>query len=312
MEGGEQLSMTLTPTSKSRDFDAVFTEVSHSCSLGLVNGEQLRLFHLAVQSNRFSHRDVTKYLRRNIGRYVFSRAALAEYRRDDNLEQVALDAVGRILSQDDSQQGLGELMLYVVLEQVLGAPKVLSKIELNRHSGQARSQCDAIHLLTPDGADPVRSMVFGTSSVTGDIQDAIDRAFDNIVRIEQNTDVELQLAENHVFTETVDADSAQTIKDLLIPRRGGAPVYEQAYSMFLGYDLGLDPNNHSNEKYRQLLAAKMQLDLQAHATYIADKINALGLGRHAFYIYSLPFDDSFNDAVAIMDAVLNRRGGRHV
>lgn len=311
MEGGEQLGLTLTPTSKSRDFDTTFTEVSHTCSLGLINDEQLRLFHLAIESNRFSHRDLTRYLRSNIGRYVFSRADLAEYRRDENLELVVYDAVGRILAQDESQQGLGELMLYILLEQVLGAPKVLSKIELNRQSGQARSQCDAIHLYTPEGTNPVRSMVFGTSSVTGDIQDAIDAAFDKIVRIEQNSNVELQLAENHVFTETLDEDSVHRIKELLIPKKGGATIYDRAYSLFLGYDLGLDPNAHSSSDYRARLDAKMQLDLKQHATDIANKIKTHNLDRYSFYVYALPFDDILNDAAAIMDAVLNREGRGH-
>lgn len=305
---GEQMSQTLPTTSKAAGFDAVITEVQHQHTLGLANPHQLRLFHLAVQSNRFDHADLVTYLRRNIGRYVFSRADLAEYERNENTEMVALDAVGRILGQEGAQ-GLGELMLYILLEQVLKAPKVLSKIELNRAAGRVRSRCDAIHLYTPDGAAPVSSIVFGTSSVIGDMRDAIDQAFDKIVQIETNTAAECQLAEEQVFTKTMDSASAQTIRDLLVPQKGGALVRDTAYGVFLGYDLGLQASNYANADYRAQLDAKMALDLAHHTAYIVNKINAHQLGTHSFYIYLLPFDNCGTDCDVIMRKVLGSGGG---
>lgn len=236
---------------------------------------------------------------------MFSRADIAAYERDDNLEQVALDAVVQIEKQAEAQ-GLGELLLYIVLEQILKAPKVLSKIELNQRSGQVRSQCDAIHLLTPDGSQPVSGLVFGTSSIVGDMQDAIDAAFDKIHEIDTNSAVECQLAEAQVFTKELDLASALTIKDLLIPQPGSAPLYDSAYAIFLAYDLGLDPINYSNEQYRDALDKKMDLDLRQHAAYISDKITTLNLTTHSFYVYVLPFDNSDTDCESIMRAVLSR------
>lgn len=176
---------TITPTLRGDTFASTFTEVAHSNTLGLRNDEQLRLFHLSVQNNRFDHTALVKFLKRNVGRYVFSRAEYEGYKQRDDLEEVALDAVNRMRSQQDGM-GLGEILLYVLLEQILEAPKVLSKIELNQAQGKIRSQCDAIHLLTPDGQRTTSSIVFGTSSVVGNIGDAITAAFDRVVDIEQN------------------------------------------------------------------------------------------------------------------------------
>lgn len=309
MGASGQMSIPLSLTSRDSGFSGVFTEVTHPHTLGLVNAEQLRLFHLAVQSNRFSHSELVRFLRRNLGRYVFSRAEIAEYKVADETELIVFDAAGRMNAQDN-EQGLGELMLYILLEQILGAPKVLSKIEINRQAGHMRSRCDAIHLLTPDGSTPVSSIVFGTSSLSGDIQDAIDDAFGKIVQIETNSAVECQLAEEQVFTTSLDEDAARTIKELLIPQPGGAVTYDSAYGVFLGYDLGLDPTRYSNDDYRRELDSKMALDIAHHASYIATKITTLNLGAHAFYVYVLPFDNSVNDSVSIMDAVL-QRGGRN-
>ena len=61
-------------------FDEVFTEVSHTETLGLKNPEQLRLFHLNVNNNAFSSDQLEVFLRKNIGQYVFSRAQIENYR----------------------------------------------------------------------------------------------------------------------------------------------------------------------------------------------------------------------------------------
>ena len=53
------LSKTLT----SGNFDEVFIEVSHEAKLGLVNSEQLRLFHLNVVDKAFSLKELQSFLR---------------------------------------------------------------------------------------------------------------------------------------------------------------------------------------------------------------------------------------------------------
>lgn len=302
---------TITPTLRGDTFASTFTEVAHSNTLGLRNDEQLRLFHLSVQNNRFDHTALVKFLKRNVGRYVFSRAEYEGYKQRDDLEEVALDAVNRMRSQQDGM-GLGEILLYILLEQILEAPKVLSKIELNQAQGKIHSQCDAIHLLTPDGQRTTSSIVFGTSSVVGNIGDAITAAFERVVDIEQHRTREVQLAEQIVFTKTLDAATAGYVKDLLIPKPGGAPVFDTAYSMFLGYDIGLDPKNYRNQHYRSALDQKMQGDITAHAQMIADEINTRNLDNYSFYIYVLPLNEVDVDAVAIMDGLVGGPGGSHV
>lgn len=302
---------TITATLRGDKFSSTFTEVPHHNTLGLRNGEQLRLFHLAVQNSRFNYTGLMKFLKRNVGRYVFSRAEIEDYKTNDNVEDIALDAVNLMRSKQDGM-GLGEILLYVLLEQVLEAPKVLSKIELSQAQGQAHSRCDAIHLLQPDGKRLTTSIVFGTSSVIGNMNDAIDAAFERVVDIEKNRQVEVQLAEQTVFTKTLDSQTVQQVKDLLVPQPGGVPEFDMAFSIFLCYNHGLNPRNYSNEQYRVQLASKMQIDIAAHAQYMADKINQLNLDSYAFYIYLLPLDNVDTDVTTIMDGMTNGTGGGHV
>lgn len=73
------MSDSFDKTLRGKHFDEVFTEVTHTETLGLKNPEQLRLFHLNVNNNAFLSDKLEQFLRRNIGLYVFSRAQIEEY-----------------------------------------------------------------------------------------------------------------------------------------------------------------------------------------------------------------------------------------
>ena len=110
-------------------FDGVFTEVEHAESLGLKNPHQLRMFHLKVETSAFSLDDLHRFLRRNIGRYVYSRAKIEQFHVEGDTESIGLQAANllrRVCNADDVWIGeeLGNVMLYVFLEQILGAPKL--------------------------------------------------------------------------------------------------------------------------------------------------------------------------------------------
>ena len=83
----------LTKTLKDAGYDNIFTEVEHTESLGLANPNQLRMFHLDVSNNAFSFDAMHDFLLKNIGRYVFSRATMEQFRIDDDLESVGAKAI---------------------------------------------------------------------------------------------------------------------------------------------------------------------------------------------------------------------------
>ena len=303
----------LDKTIKGSDFDSIFTEVSHSEKLGLINPEQLRLFHLNVMNNKFVSDALQSFIRKNVGRYVFSRAQLEQFRLSGDLESIGLEAM-IIMSgngtpgQKDTGNALGEILLYAFLEQILDAPKIMSKVELVTNTTQHSNKCDGIHLLALDGyAQPYYQLVFGSSSIVGDIKDAIDQAFDAIVDIENTNSNRLQLLEPSSLDRDFDAETAQQIKDIVIPKKGSNIVTESAYGIFLGYTLGLDPNAYPTIQYQSILNNKMNTDIKNHATYIAQQINSRSLGTHSFYFYILPLNNAELDKREIMERVM--RGG---
>src|SRR6056297_1417131 len=225
----------LNKTLKEAGFENIFTEVNHTESLGLINPHQLRMFHLDIENNTFSLDALHDFLLKNIGRYVFSRAQMDQFRLDDDLEVVGAKAIGLVkdaCNMDPAWMGeeLGDIMLYVFLEQILDAPKLFSKIELTQFGNQHTLNGGGVHLLPLGNIGPTPSyqMIFGKSNVIGDLQDAIDNAFDHITAIRDNTSKELRVVESTVFSQTYDAQTTDFLKNIIIPSKKKNTLVDKA------------------------------------------------------------------------------------
>lgn len=291
-------------------FDGIFTEVRHTESLGLKNPNQLRMFHLRMETSMFSLDDLCRFLQRNIGRYVYSRAKIEQFNVEGDTESIGLRAANllrKVCNTDETWIGeeLGNVMLYVFLEQILGAPKLYNKIELS-HSGSHNIQNGGgVHLLSLNkGGTPSYQMVFGKSNVIGDLKDAIDNAFKALVIVRDNPSEELQIVENTIFAQTYDRQTAEFLKALIIPGKQKNTSLDKAFGVFLGYSLGLRAENYSNQAFPGVVTKKMNMDIKAHTAYIIKKIKDEGLGNHSFYFYILPLNDADGEKVSIMNGLL--------
>jgi len=242
----------LNKTLREAGFDNIFTEIMHTESLGLINPHQLRMYHLDLENNTFSFDGLHDLLLKNISRYVFSRAKMDQFRLDEDHEIVgakAIELVKKACNMDPQWIGeeLGDIMLYVFLEQILGAPKLFSKIELTQFGNQHTQNSGGVHLLPLGtiGTTPSYQMVFGKSNVIGDLQDAIDNAFEHIKAVRDNTSKEMKIVESTVFSKTYDAQTTDFLKEIIIPSKKKNAIVDKAFGVFLGYSLGLDPNKDS-------------------------------------------------------------------
>jgi len=305
------MSAALSKTIKDKDMDRIFAEVPCTEDLGLQKSGQLRLFHLLVRDGEFYYEDLEKWLYRNLSRYVFSRAMLEQFRKDDDLDAAIDQAIQTMRENgavDEKGMGneLGEMMIYAFLEGKLRAPKLMSRVELSTDLSQYKSVCESIHLLSDndEAGAPFNQMVFGTSNIVGEIRDAVDNAFDAILRIEKHSSREIQMVEKTAFDRSFDDDEIAFLKDTIIPSPNAKNNYNTAYGIFLGYSIGVKAEEHPEIEYEELVTKKMEEDIRRHAQYIADKIKSSGLDRHSFYIYILPFMDAEQNKHDIMDHVM--------
>lgn len=300
---------SLKKTSLTTGFDSVFVEV-FSEDLKLNNPNCLRIFSLEMQNNSFSHIGLHQFLQKNIGRYVFSRASIENFYLNDDAEAIsakALELLRKASNPKDKGAGgeLGEILLYIFLEQKLNAPKLLSKIELKTVDNQYVFGSDGVHLLScmnDVSGDPFCQLILGESKIIGDLNSAIDDAFSSIEKVIKKPDNELRLIESNVFKEAFNETTAEYIKRLIIPAKRDLKLsVDKAFGVFLGYSIGIDSTNLSNSAYRATVQQKMVNDIKASSTYIASKITDKKLDAYSFYFYVLPFDNASKDRADIIN-----------
>ena len=312
--GAEVMSDLIGKTVPGTGMDKIFKEVQHQESLGLNNPEQLRLFHLNVSNNRFIFTSLEDYLTDIVSEYVFSRVQvqkLTDPNSGNNPRSIGLKAL-RIMKKNGAagQKGtgneLGEILLYAFLEEKLGAYKIFSKVELNSATTPFGKESDSVHLLSLGDVAGMTcyQTVFGTSNIKGRIKEAIDKAFEAIVRIENETGEGIQIVSSPMLEESFEPKMLQQVIGAIVPEPGSDVVSNNAYGVFLGYSLGLDPSTRGNIEFLRVLDKKMEADIKNHASYIVKKIKDMGLESHSFYFYIVPFNDAEVDKKQIMENLM--------
>jgi len=299
----------LSMTVNKKCFNKTFEEVKQ-VTLALPNNNELRAYVLDVAGNEFDYDDIQYFIRTNIGRYVFSRSKRNEYDVNDDIESISADAISAYKKRMDagsSTNHFNEIMLYLYLESVLGAPKIYSKMELQSLGGTYESTSSGIHLLMlKNGISSPKQLVFGTTDTLDNLQDAVDSALAQTVQIKSNRSDEFKLVESTIMNIVPDFATARELRDIILPVKGtGASKPEQAFGVFLGYTIDI-PGKTSMTKpqYQQAVKQKMEQDIIGLTPYIERKINELGLQAHSFYIYVLPLNNAIVDKDEIMKKAL--------
>lgn len=299
----------LSKTLNDAGFDGIFTEIPHSESLGLKNPNELRMFCLNVSNNAFSFDAMQELLIDNIGSYIYSRAKIDQFIMDGRERSIGAKAIGimrKATNMDIAWLGeqLGDILLYIFLEQVLDAPKLYSKIELIEQGNANLVNGGGVHLLEKREGFPEHQLVFGKSHVIGDLRTAIDNAFIQLEGLKSNEASELRLVENTILSQRFTQKTTEQLKSILIPSKQKNTVLDKSFGVFLGYSLGLNSDDYSRAEFQAKLTQKMEADIKAHTAYIAEKIKIAKMNSYSFYFYILPFNDAETEKQSIMQALI--------
>lgn len=291
-------------------FDRVFNQVSSLTISGLANPSNVKIYGVDVNNCKFKFKSLKEYLVDNIGSYVFSRAKANRYTSSGKSASIGAQALIRFMQAYGTcaETILGEMLLYVFMEQELNAPKIMSKIEIDDLGGRICSKSDGVHLLAVENNGQLfHQLVFGASDIYGDLTASIDRAFDKIIEIENNSDIELKMVENTTHNNIYDPDTTNYMVDLLLPKKSDVPKPDTAYGVFLGYTLSLGYSETDNNKYRAAVKTQMQNDIVSLQPYIEQKIRDNGLSGYNFYLYVVPFNDAPTEKNSIVSEMLSGR-----
>jgi hypothetical protein len=297
-------------TLNSATFDNVFLPIPHEETLGLVNPNHIKIFHLNIEDNAFSFSGLHNFLQKNVGRYIFSRSQIEKFHIDGEEETIGAKAIGLIKDKqfDNAQLGneLGDIMLYIFLEQVLKAPKIYNKIEIPITATNVVANQGGVHLLTISEAETKYQMVFGKSSIINSISEAINNAFIALANTKKNLNKEYQLLETSVLSQSFDSATSEYLKNIIIPQNAPQTLHrDNAYGVFLGYKIDIDASKYNNDQFRTAVKDKMVADIQAQIPYIINKIKVAKMETSSFYIYLLPFNNADDEKTEIMKVLLN-------
>lgn len=306
----EEPAVPLQRTMTDGTFGRTFQKVSSVIVLGATHPSTAEIYCADLRNGKLSFKQVKEFLADNIGTYVFSRATINRY---ESMKK-SVGALGtKALIQFQKAYGqhaesvLGELMLYFFLEQELNAPKIMSKIEFSQHGGLV-SKSDGIHLFTTtEFGRPFNQLVFGASNIEGSLIGAIDRAFERIIDIEANADIEFSTIENTSQYLVFDNATNEYLRDIMIPRKHYSHKPDMAFGMFLGYSLVVDPPESDSAKYRIAAETQLKADIEDAKAHIAQKIKGSNLEGYSFYCYVLPFNDAPSERTSLIDEMLEGR-----
>lgn len=305
-------SSLLKRTMKDPAFDSVFKQAIAETIPRMSNPTRVCVFYIDPQNCRFKYKSLKDLIINNISNYVYSRASLKQFSDTGTTDRaIGTRAMLKFFNRYGKNAGnvLGEFLLYIFLEQELGAPKIMSKIELDEYDRDVISKCDGVHLLSCDQlGQPFHQLVFGASDIIGDLTTAVDNAFDKIIKIEHNGDNELRMIDSTTQRTIYDPKTTEYMVNLMRPKKGEESIPDMAFGAFLGYTIHLDKPETDSQKYKTAVKNQMIADINAVQPHITELIEKNGLESYSFYFYVLPFNDAPNDKEGIIQDMLTGGG----
>ena len=298
---------TFSNTSFERGF-GIFQKIADK-QFDVVNNNCLRLFMLNTENKKFNYDELYEYLLPNIARYVFDRRKIAEVSQDtQRMYTILSEAVAHlreIAENEDKGAGgeLGEILLYLFLEQDLKAPKLFSKVELKTSGQDYVKGSDGIHFKfrTNDAGNKILQLVVGEAKIQNDLDAGIKSAFASIHTYLTENVQDRNLLDTHLAAQLVSEDEAAEIKKYIleVPRK----KKETIFGIFIGYSTTYKGETDDNDAYDINIASENTNQVLAKLDTIIGQINHYGISNYQFNFYFLPFHDAFNDRKNIMKQI---------
>lgn len=290
------LPLSLLASNRDR-FNALFFEPT---SVALQTKTNLHLHILRVQNGDFDLSGLYRELKGNSAAYVLSRLNYRKLLNDPSLMmEFAVKVQSQFRKPEKTSGEGGEVILYSLLEGHLGAPKILSKMELKTSSNHYVHGSDGVHLLRID--DENFQLIFGESKMYGDAgtagasaQRGIKAAFDSIDKVHQEGfDFDTWLVESELLKEQLDPAKLEALAAIILPADGTSSLRKQnAFGVFVGYEVDitdLKPEDMELDEIETELKKRATAAIDAEHDLIRNQIANRGLGIYPFHLYAIPF-----------------------
>ncbi|NUG66269.1 DUF1837 domain-containing protein [Lactobacillus mellis] len=295
----EIIDTPLKNTVESSNFEDVFTEVALK-SLNIPNPNNIRAYLLNTNLYpKMEYDGLVDMITDNIYNYVYSRQEIENNSKGKkSIIANTTRALQKLREQANDDQ-LGQILIYIFLENILRAPKLMSKIEMNQ---------DHIHgdgiFLNSLGSDNFQ-LVIGTSKLYDNPVNAVDKMIQKIVALSQQKITGSSLLLDLDFKAHFTYNELQNLRSVLKPTKNHH-LKTNAFGMFIGYDLNVSHErikNLSEKDIESYIKQCINKDLNSVINRLNQKIIEKDLQCYSFYVYIMPFSNAKCDSRKIMYSI---------
>lgn len=288
-------------------FNRIFEKIYNSIFPNTTSPALIAIYSADIKNRKINFRNAKQFVVDNLTSYVMSRERINKMDKVGRLSTAGIQSLQKFIgaSWRSKETLLGETLLYVFMEQALGAYKILSKIEIDDIANKSKS--DGVYFFRVERRGiPYNMLLFGASNIYGNFQVAVDSVFEKVQKIEQNYDDEFLIVDNTLNQNIFPIEMANYMKDILMPKKNSTNSNspDMAFGCFLGYTVNVVSSASDNVQYEVDLKNQMKADIDAVIPYIKSTINKLGLNNYEFYFYVVPFNDATNERITLIDEMI--------
>ncbi len=273
---------------------------------------KLELFILRINANDFDYESLMDALVNPLIDFSLSRKVREMYGEGEEAS-LSKKARQKFIGYLNNKGELGELLLYCFLESHLGAPKLLSKLELKTSTSHYVNGADGVHFLElPEGGF---QLIFGESKTIQDLTKAITDAVKSIYEFKNSINsngseksglaYEKSLISDHLEKEIFSSAEVEFIRKVIFPSRVSAQDIDDAFGVFIGYEVSISESDKylPNKEFREKIKQQIKMQIKKSLDHIEQKIVEYELHGHSFYVYVLPFTDLNNIRLKIQKGI---------
>ena len=255
-----------------------------------VNRKNLNFALVKLKSNSFDYKNLIKYLENASVYYALPKKRIDELKSEGLLKDLIDETKEKFKSSKYNEGEGGELISYCINEDILHAPKILSKLKLKTNNEDYVKGADGVHLLKLD--DNTYEVIFAESKMYKDLKQAVNKAFESIDRFISGDaiDFEITTLATNLSGEFEDID-VDYISKYILPSKSNV-THHTAFSIFIGFDITNDLDKSLDYKvYEQQMVDKVRKTIMDEVANITSKVSESNRRAYSFYIYLIPFEN---------------------
>lgn len=290
-------------TLNSECFFGVFRQYYHNEKLISRKSNSLDFYYLNPEStdySKFDYSNLKKQIYKNIENFAFSRPEIQSIIDDGMKPAIIHQAIRRL--KTSNRLHFEDVLLYVLLEYFLKAPKLLTSVEIERFDGKNLTKSSSIHILNKkfDTEDKFQ-LIFGVSCMANNLDKMIDDLFVRITSIVANDNERNQIINQFIIDASFDSEQANYIIDIY---KNGFKFSSKGLGVFIGYKLNVPNDYKTRTEYDILFQKQLAKDICIISNKINSKLETLELRNYPFYVYIIPFNNPDEDKQSILDAII--------